>query len=90
MLTPQGAIKFISRAKSSWLHSGTNQGVLTTAYQAADAAASRQRRLGLPPFLVHASYGPEFSTSEVEVHTTPLGYPRDVDTEQVGPGVGVV
>lgn len=87
MLKPQGAIKTVSRIKSSGA-SGINQNILTQAYQVAAEAAAQQQRLGQPPFLVRATQGPKFSRSNLEVHTTPLGFSRPVRTEQVGACVG--
>lgn len=87
MLTPQGAIKTISRIKSSGV-SGASQQVLTAAYQAASEAAAQQQGLGQLPFLVRASSGPDFKGSNITVHTTPLGYSRQIKTERVGAGVG--
>ena len=88
MLTPRGAIKEINNFKSFARTAGTSQEILIKAYEAASAAAAQQRGLGQLPFLVYASHGPDFGRSRFVVHTSPLGYSRQVKTEQVGAGVG--
>lgn len=83
-LTPRGAVKVISQFKLFAKVIGTSKAVLTKAYEVANAAAAQQMRLGQLPFLVAALEGPDFGRSGFSVCTTPLGYSRSINTEQVG------
>ena len=88
--TPLGATKKINEFKAHLLAAGTTQDALKRAYEAAAGAAELQQQQGQLPFLVCARDGdgrlavPTFSArAGYTVYTTPLGYMRNIRTEEV-------
>lgn len=90
MITPQHVVKTISQFSNFCRDAGTSQTLLKCAYAAATAAAELQKRTGKKPFLACAAKGPVFKSGGFSVYIAPVGYSRNIRTEEASLCMGQV